>query len=468
MNGYNFTDHVRLTLQRAREIAARRQNEYVGVEHILLGMLDGPDEVIVTIFGRLGVAPDLVVRMVEALAKPGDRPVGRGPELPYTSRAKKGLELAMLEARELGDSYVGDEHLLAGLVREERGIAAQVLAACGVSLGGVHAAMGRSAASSQSTDAGAAMRNARLEQRAARQAALEALPETVARFGRRVRVAMVVSVIALAIALLALAHTLAAQSIPLPPRPADAPGGAALIDTLAQLDRDAREARIVAEVLRGNVPGWLRTMATVEMRRTVDGVAHVVRFRVAPDYLAIGSDTDWFLAPLSPLAAQRIADRTGTSLPTPPMVDAIWRAATVRLPPDSIAPSAAMITIPVMAEHDRRVHLARGRDPAPLGAVVAGHKKDVVLTARLDTLPVKVAIYGWQRADGSNIQPLYTGHVNWYADYSHGIRLVDREITIDGQRHDLVAALEDPRLAPVLLDDGPMHRARYHLPGDPP
>ncbi len=267
---------------------------------------------------------------------------------------------------------------------------------------------------------------------------------------------------------LAVPGLLAAQRLDLPPRPADAPGGAALVDTLAPLDRDAREARIIAEVLRGNVPDWLRTMVTVEMRRTVGGVAHVVRFRVTPDYLAVGSDTDWFLAPLSPLAAQRIADRTGTSLPTPPMVDAIWRTATVRLPPDSIAPSAAMITIPVMAEHDRRVHLARARDPAPPGVLVAGHKKDVVLAARLDTLPTKVAIYGWQRADGSNIQPLYTGHVNWYADYSHGIRLVDREITIDGQRHDLVAALEDPRLAPMLLDDGPMRRARYRLPGDPP
>ncbi len=263
------------------------------------------------------------------------------------------------------------------------------------------------------------------------------------------------------------APPLPAQHLDLPPRPADAPAASALVDTLALLERDPREARITAEVLRGNVPDWLRTMATVEMRRTVGGVAHVVRFRVTPDYLAIGSDSDWFLAPLSPLAAQRIADRTGTSLPTPPMVDAIWRAAVVKLPPDSIAPSAAMITIPVMAEHDRRVHAARARDPAPPGALVAGHKKDVVLTARLDSLPTRVAIYGWQRADGTNIQPLYTGHVNWYADYSHGIRLVGRAITIDGQPRDLLAALEDPALAPILLDEGPMRAARYLLPDDP-
>ncbi len=207
MSGYNFTDHVRLTLQRAREIAARRQNEFVGVEHILLGMLDGPDAVIVTIFERLNVAPDLVVKMVEALAKPGDRPVGRGPELPYTSRAKKGLELAMLEARELGDSYVGDEHLLAGLLREERGIAAQALAACGVSLDGVHAAMGRGAASAQATDDGAARRNAQLEQARARSEAMNALPGEMRRAKRVALTVLVVGLAALAVAIVALLRT---------------------------------------------------------------------------------------------------------------------------------------------------------------------------------------------------------------------------------------------------------------------
>ncbi len=204
MNGYNFTDGVRLTLQRAREVAARRQNEFVGVEHILLGMLVEPDEVTVAILDRLGADRVLIRRMVEAIAKPGDRPVGRGPELPYTSRAKKVLELSMLEARELGDTYVGNEHLLAGLVREEKGIAAQVLAACGVSLDGVHAALGRGPMPSPSTDAGAAMRNARLEEVRVRTDAIAAIPAAMRRMQRLMLTVLVVSLAALAVAIIAL------------------------------------------------------------------------------------------------------------------------------------------------------------------------------------------------------------------------------------------------------------------------
>ncbi len=133
MSGYNFTDAVRESLQQAREIAAARQNEYVGPEHILLGILADPDESVTSILQKLQVTPELLTGMVEAIAKPGDRPTGSGPELPYTTRAKKALELSMLEARELGDDYVGTEHLLLGLIREEKGIAAQVLGAAGVS-----------------------------------------------------------------------------------------------------------------------------------------------------------------------------------------------------------------------------------------------------------------------------------------------------------------------------------------------
>src|SRR5919205_1004328 len=105
MNGYNFTDRVRKVLQMAREEAARLHHEYVGTEHILLGLI-----------------------------REGEGAAAAGPDLPYTSRAKKVLELAMTEARELNHSYVGTEHLLLGLLREEKGIAAQVLTDAGVNL----------------------------------------------------------------------------------------------------------------------------------------------------------------------------------------------------------------------------------------------------------------------------------------------------------------------------------------------
>jgi ATP-dependent Clp protease ATP-binding subunit ClpC len=116
MNGYNFTDRVRKVLQMAREEAASLHHEYVGTEHIHK------------------VDPKAVLSAVESVVPPGTTSKVAGPDLPYTSRAKKVLELSMTEARDLGHSYVGSEHLLLGLLREERGIAAQALGDFGVRL----------------------------------------------------------------------------------------------------------------------------------------------------------------------------------------------------------------------------------------------------------------------------------------------------------------------------------------------
>lgn len=251
------------------------------------------------------------------------------------------------------------------------------------------------------------------------------------------------------------------QAIPLPPRAADAATGSAVTAAVRHLPRIEREEAIVGEVLRGNVPGWYREFVPVTVTgRLADREVRVV-FRAAPDYLAVGDDHDWFLWPLSPEAAQRIADATGTSLPTPLMVDAIWSQAAARLGPDSIAPSAAMITVPVFEDHMRMVRARREAAGVPPGSLVAGHRKDVVLSRRLDSLPGRVAIYGWQHPDGRPIQPLWTGHTTDHVDYSHGIRLIDRRVEVDGAEHDLIELLRDPVLAPLLSREGAMRHAGY-------
>jgi ATP-dependent Clp protease ATP-binding subunit ClpC len=134
MNGYNFTDRVRKVLQMAREEAARLHHEYVGTEHILLGLIREGEGVAAAVLTNLNVDLDEIQQRIEETVKKGKAPAPEGPDLPYTSRAKKVLELAMSEARELNHSYVGTEHLLLGLLREEKGIAAQVLSDSGVSL----------------------------------------------------------------------------------------------------------------------------------------------------------------------------------------------------------------------------------------------------------------------------------------------------------------------------------------------
>ena len=134
MNGYNFTERVRKVLAMAREEAARLHHEYVGTEHILLGLIREGEGVAAAVLQNLSVDLDEIQQKIEDTVKKGKAAQATGPDLPYTSRAKKVLELAMGEARELNHSYVGTEHLLLGLLREEKGIAAQVLTDAGVNL----------------------------------------------------------------------------------------------------------------------------------------------------------------------------------------------------------------------------------------------------------------------------------------------------------------------------------------------
>jgi ATP-dependent Clp protease ATP-binding subunit ClpC len=130
---YNFTDRVRKVLAMAREEAIRLQHDYVGTEHILLGLIREGEGVAAAVLTNLSVDLEQIQERIEESVRRGKATIALG-ELPYTSRAKKVLEFAMAEARELNHSYVGTEHLLLGLLREEKGIAAEVLNQLGVTL----------------------------------------------------------------------------------------------------------------------------------------------------------------------------------------------------------------------------------------------------------------------------------------------------------------------------------------------
>ena len=250
----------------------------------------------------------------------------------------------------------------------------------------------------------------------------------------------------------------------LPPRPPGAPTGSEVVARIVDLPLAAREDAIVEEVRRGNVPSWLRTMVPVSYRMDAPTGAVTITVRVTPDYLAIGSDADHVLLPLTAHAAQRVADLTGTSLPTTRIVDAVWREAVTRLVPEPIPPSPAMTTVPVFRDHDRVVRRQRDATAHDPGHLIAGHKKDVVL----DSAAVaggRVAIYGWHRPEGDPIQPLYTGHAGCWADYSHGVRLVAREVTIDRTPHDIADVLGDPDRVAFLHEGGRIVPARYDPDG---
>ena len=258
-----------------------------------------------------------------------------------------------------------------------------------------------------------------------------------------------------------------AQELPLPPRDTNAPAGVAFARQIAALDLAPRNQAIAAEFLAGNVPAFFRKFCPVTVTNVAGGATNVATFFAAPDYLAIGSDEDYFLAPVAPDTAQRIADQLDCLLPTRKMVDAIYAAAEVKLAPAPIPPSAAMTTVAVFAQHnqtvrDQRMALAAAH---PLGVLVAGDKKDVVVSARLAGVTNKVAIYGWHQTNGVPIQPLYLGHVWAWVDYSQGTRLVLQSVLVNGEKKSVAEVLADPRLCGLLSDEGVILNARYPTSG---
>jgi hypothetical protein len=256
-----------------------------------------------------------------------------------------------------------------------------------------------------------------------------------------------------------LAGSASAQTLALPERAANSPSAAELIQRLTPLDLASREQEIYSQISAGNVPDFLRMLKTVFITNEVDGVRHVLKLHVAPDYLAIGSDAGFLRVPLTPATAQRIADLTDCSLPTQKIVDAIWTAAELRLAPEPMSPGPEMTSIPVFAQHQGLVEKQIGaRSHRQL---IAGHKKDVVLASVLATKSNSVAIYGWHKPDGKPIQPVYAGHAATWADYSHGIRLVANDAELDGKPVRLPQLLSDSKRAAIASDEGPLRVTRY-------
>lgn len=131
---YNFTDAVRQALGQARTEAVMFQHGYVGTEHMLLGLIAVGPNVGTRVIEESGVGLYALRDTVHGMLQRGASVDPDDPSLPYTSRAKMVIELAMEESSELGHDYVGTQHLLLGLIREGKGIAAQALADAGIDL----------------------------------------------------------------------------------------------------------------------------------------------------------------------------------------------------------------------------------------------------------------------------------------------------------------------------------------------
>ena len=127
-----FTDRARRAVVLAQEEARLLDHNYIGTEHILLGLMAEGEGVAAKVLEAMKIDRDAVRRQVtELIGQGGSAPIGH---IPFTPRAKKVLELSLREALQLGHNYIGTEHMLLGLIREGQGVAAQVLHRLGADL----------------------------------------------------------------------------------------------------------------------------------------------------------------------------------------------------------------------------------------------------------------------------------------------------------------------------------------------
>lgn len=254
----------------------------------------------------------------------------------------------------------------------------------------------------------------------------------------------------------------------IPPRPEGALTGSEFIRSVAGLSPTDREARIFRELASGNLPDYLRQLRSISLESTVPGRGTVrAQVWVMPDYLAIGSDDDFVRIPMAYYTAVALCREWGFILPTRKIVNATYRQADVRLSPSPMTPGPLMRSSTYYLTHNRTIE-AQLAGSGVRGLLVAGHKKDLVLTNRLWTRRARVAIYGWHQGKDKIIQPLSTVHSGTYSDYSHGVRLVSEWMAVNDRERSIITMLQDPNLARLITAEGTIRNVEGLMNLPPP
>lgn len=212
-----------------------------------------------------------------------------------------------------------------------------------------------------------------------------------------------------------------------------------------------RDSLLIDSFFKEQVPEFFFNFRPVTVKhKDLSGKKYTIRFYCSPDYISIGNNADWARVPITPMAAQLIADSLNCFLPTPKMVDLIYQQSNVKLHPiplDTFRDSTI-----TMWQHHLLIEDQRKGEKG----LISGIKKDIVICSKqkLKGKVDRVAIYGWHKLDSKPIQPLYGGHVNWYVDYSHGARMVYRKIKVNGSWMDYTEFFANESLSISLSDQG--------------
>lgn len=257
-----------------------------------------------------------------------------------------------------------------------------------------------------------------------------------------------------------------AQEIKLKKRRLDALTGSQFAKSIADtgLSLINREKRIYEEVKNGNIPSFLLKLKPLQIEKVINTKIYKLEIYVLPDYISIGTDSNFFYVPTTPMLAQQIAGLTNSILPTKKMVDSIYANAKIKLEPQPIPPSKEMTTVPVFIAHNNIVlkQLEEFKQQHSQSELTAGNKKDIIISNKIYGQPTpRVVIYGWHKLDGKPIQPAYNKHTNTWADYSHGVRLISNIGYLNGKRIKLTDLLKDPILHELLSDEGMILEPKY-------
>lgn len=254
-----------------------------------------------------------------------------------------------------------------------------------------------------------------------------------------------------------------AQTLNIPPRQSAFMNGAQFVAAITPMTFTNRENLILQEVVKGNVPNFYRALSPVTSTAVISGTVQSVTYYVIPDYLAIGCDTNYFLCPMSPIVATKIADSINCTLPTRKMVNDIYAQAALKLAPLTIPASGTMTTVQAFDQHNTMVRNQRNPylGSYPLGTLVGGDKKDVVISNLIYSTSNKVIIYGWHTSVGNPIQPMSSVHADTYMDYSHGMRFIQNDVMYNGTPTTVKAILQSSTLNPLLSDEGAINPPQY-------
>lgn len=252
----------------------------------------------------------------------------------------------------------------------------------------------------------------------------------------------------------------------IPERLENAIEGSEFVDQVTGLSITEREKLIIREILSGNIPSFSRKLKPLKVIETVNGKSYEMVFYTTMDYIAIGSDKDYLYIPMTPSTGQYLADKLNCLLPTKKVVDIIYDKAEIKLEPQPIPPSNIMTTVPVFRQHTDSIKqqiFEIGLDRSAHN-IIAGHKKDIIISNKIyssDRTSNRVVIYGWHLSASKPIQPVYDGHVDWYADYSHGIRLISKTAFVNGDLIQVDDFLKDSTLSILLSNEGLIQKPFY-------